>query len=160
MSSDHSISFWIPFYPEKWLNSLKVRVMDAKQRGMYIQLLMEQAASNDGYLPKLDDKIFRVLAGAASTEEWEANRDVVMAAFSERTDDGRPYNAKMREAYEDTINRLRELRKRGAAGGRKSAANRKVEDKPGDRTDDSTQDTAGAEADDEAGGEHRSSHGR
>src|SRR3990167_9118902 len=68
------------FYPSDWISSRAVRMMDAEQRGWYIQLLAEAWESDvQGSLPN-DDALLRKLAGMnissidaelSSKERWE-----------------------------------------------------------------------------------------
>lgn len=64
------------FYPSDWLGSRSVRLMDAEQRGWYIQLLAESWESDTQATLPNDDALLRVLAGmnTRSTgvdERWE-----------------------------------------------------------------------------------------
>lgn len=73
------------FYPSDWLSSRAVRLMDAEQRGWYIQLLAESWESEpQGTLPN-DDALLRVLAGANTCSTDVAERwDFVIKQFKKR----------------------------------------------------------------------------
>ena len=73
------------FYPSDWLGSRAVRLMDAEQRGWYIQLLAESWESDtQGTLPT-DDHLLRVLAGANTcSTDVEERWAFVKAQFKQK----------------------------------------------------------------------------
>lgn len=110
------------FYSSDWLSSRSVRLMDAEQRGWYIQLLAEAWESQPQATLPSDDALLRVLAGVnTSSTSVEQRWTLVKKQFKRRG--SIVYNERqMEEVVKQEVNR-----KKKSAAGKASAEARRVE---------------------------------
>ncbi len=106
---------WFPLYVDDWLNSRKVRRMDAGYVGIYILLLCEQWQG--GPLPD-DDGDLMFLARA----EIEDIREVLEQCFTKT--DGRWANERLTEIHAEQIKKHDRRVEAGRKGGEATAEQR------------------------------------
>ncbi len=107
------------FYPNDWLSSRSVRLMDAEQRGWYIQLLCEAWQSVPQCTLPNDPEILWKLAGAKDKESFNERSNLVLTNFQQRSN--MLFNARLeRELIKQKV-----FSKQRSFAGKKSAEKRK-----------------------------------
>lgn len=108
-------------YPSDWLGSRSVRLMDAEQRGWYIQLLMESWESEPQATLPNDDQFLRTLAGVnQNSPDFESRWLAVKSMF--KTKGKRIYNERLLDEFaKQEVNREKKrLAGQASAEARKS----------------------------------------
>lgn len=107
------------FYPNDWLSSRAVRLMDAEQRGWYIQLLAEAWQSVPQCSLPNDPEILWKLAGAKDKEWFNERSNLVLTNFQQRSN--LLFNARL----ERELSKQKVFSKQRSLAGKKSAEKRK-----------------------------------
>lgn len=112
-------------YPSDWLGSRAVRLMDAEQRGWYIQLLLESWENDpQGTLPN-DDSFLRILAGVNTcSTDVEQRWSFVKNQFKQK---GKLiYNARLLDEYAKQEENREQKRRAGQASAEARRAQREA----------------------------------
>jgi len=96
---------WFPFWCDDFLSSTKVEVMNPKEVGAYVLLLLHSWKSRDCSLPK-DDRVLAKLSRLNGA--WSKSKDKILRCFIEQ--DEKLYNARLLEERWVTINRIEKAR--------------------------------------------------
>lgn len=112
-------SLWWPAYPNDWLGSVKIMLMNIAEEGAYNRLLHVQWTQPDCTLPD-DPTQLKVLAKIVSTElDMMIDFSKVMACFvKHRSKPGRIYNPRLMEEWK----KMKELRRKKSESGKSGMA--------------------------------------
>lgn len=109
------------FYPNDWLSSRAVRLMDDQQRGWYWQLLVESWVSDPQCSLPDDIHQLYILSGASDEANFNTRCDLVLSQFTKRN--GLLWHDRLLEEYAK-----QQLHKQKCSrGGKKSAASRRIQ---------------------------------
>lgn len=111
---------YFAFYPSDWLSDPNVQQLSLQEEGAYIRLLSLMWTNGDRCTLLDDDKLLaRMLK--VSTETWTEMRAIMidgpMPVF-QKTNDGRLTNKRLRQEYENAVNRSKTAKENGSKGGR------------------------------------------
>jgi uncharacterized protein YdaU (DUF1376 family) len=102
---------FMPFYVDDWLSSDAVESFTVEQQGVYLNLLLRQWRSKDGYLPKDDATLARWSRLGA---RWaKVGRPVLERCFVERA--GGWVNLRCRKVWEEVKDRSAQAKRAAEA---------------------------------------------
>lgn len=120
--TDRSALHWFPVFVSDWLTSDDITLMLPEQEGGFFRLLLRAWGKGDAE-PSLptDDATLAVFSRLGT--RWKKLGGLVRAQFEER--DGKLYNVKLSEVWNEQQHKHGKAVERGGKGGRTRAANRK-----------------------------------